>query len=491
MYFNRRVLATVAIISNYGIAEAGNCPQSVVNAASDAEFLKFALLNCIPTTVPGVGQAGTNRLGKATLDPQTCLATFMNNSKLSFGSAECLNTYSGFVRDIVADITGLNSSPFQAPTGAGATNYDACQYDSTNDRILVSYVCWNKLSKFLTSFQQSAGYPIVTNACDGSFVRSQALSKTLQDVVSKTLKAVSDGLAAALLYKPVDYRLLASGPDGTSHIVVGKWAKNTAGDYKANGVDLDLAMCYGAYQTIFDLLQGNTVMGITLPPLGVGSFGTLIAGPTGWQSGGLAMTALQTACQADITSGICAGSQLMSGLKSLFNNLSGYDIDFTGPLCSADTVSKLNSSPLTPTPYQFFVMCGLMSSKYTSQCSADSVSQYVASLNSTVGIECNGCYNEMYSSIQALITNSTATSVCNSLENVTSAACVASMAPVAAAYKSCTGVDLYTKIPSSIPSSNSSGSNSTSNGTASNDAASSRVINSGMIVLIAVLTYLM
>jgi len=484
MYFNKRALVTIAIISNYGIAEAGTCKQSTVDAASEAGFLQFALLNCLKSS----GTATKNKLGKDVLDPQTCLRTFTaTNSKVSFvGAGDCLDTYSQFI----IDIQNLAANPFDRPTGTGATGYESCVYDQTNDQILVSYVCWNKLSTLLMDFQQEAGYPMVTNACDGSFVRSQALLNPLQDVVTKALQSVADARQAT--YKTIDYTVAAAIPDGDNHIVVGKWAKDASMNYKANGVDLDLAMCYGAYQTIFDILQGSRLMTISDPALGA-YFGDTTTGPAAWvsSSGNIPLSGVQAACKADITSAGCSGTQLMTGLKSLFNNLSGYDIDFTGPLCSADTISKLDSPSLTPTPYQFFVMCGLMSSQYREICSTASVAQYVATLNSTVGTECNGCYNEMYSAIQELVSDSTVTSVCNSLANVTSDACVASMATVASGFKNCTGVNLYTKVPSSLPTpSNNTDSNST-NGTSPNGATSQAAINSGIIVLIAVLTYLM
>jgi len=482
MYFNRRVIATVAIISNYGIAEAGTCKQSIVDAASEAGFLKFALLNCVPSTTGGTD----NKLNKKVLDPQTCLQTFTaTNSKVSFvGAGDCLNTYTRFITGILGD----TSSPFVASTGTAST-YDPCSYDATNDQILVSYVCWNKLSTHLMDFQQSAGYPIVKNACDGSFVRSQALLNPLQDVVTKALKSISDGTQTS--YFSVDYTVAAAIKDGDNHIVVGKWAKDTSKNYKANGVDLNLGMCYGAYQTLFDVLQGNDVLLQKLgSALGSVKFGSMTAGPADWATaGGVRLAGVQAACKADITSAGCSGTQLMTGLKSLFNNLSGYDIDFTGPLCSADTISKLDSSSLTPTPYQFFVMCGLMSSQYPIVCSTSSVAHYVASLNSTVGTECNGCYNEMYSSIQKLLSDSTVTSVCNSLPNVTSDACVASMTKVASGFKNCTGVNLYTKVPSSLPTPSNGTNTNNTNGNSPN-GASRAAINSGIIVLIAVLTYL-
>jgi hypothetical protein len=404
MYFNRRVLATVAVICNYGIAQAGSCSQAVVNAASDAGFLQFALLNCIPGT-----QAGAkNILQKTVLDPQSCIATFAAQSNVKLGSDQCSGAYLTFVTDLASYIA-TRPSPFDAEGDPATSGYQTCTYDSINEQILVSYVCWNRLSNFLIDFQQSAGYPMVTNACDGSFVRSQALLNPLQNVVRKTLTAVADGGTAPALYRTIDYRLGGQGRDGDNHIVVGKWAKDSSKDYKQNGVDLNLAMCYGAYQTIFDLLQGSRVISILVPQLGA-LFGDVNGDPSGWKSETIPLTVLQTACKSDITSAACAGSQLMSGLKSLFNNMSGYDIDFTGPLCSADTISKLDSPSLTPTPYQFFVMCGLMSSQYREICSTASVAQYVATLNSTVGTECNGCYNEMYSAIQDLVSDSTVTS---------------------------------------------------------------------------------
>ncbi len=97
----------------------------------------------------------------------------------------------------------------------------------------------------------------------------------------------------------------------------------------------------------------------------------------------------------------------------------------------------------------------------------------------------------MYSSIQKLLSDSTVTSVCNSLHNVTSDACVASMATVASGFKNCTGVNLYTKVPSSLPTPTNGTNTNNTNGNSTNGASSRAAINSVIIVLIALLIYLM
>lgn len=67
MYFNRRVLFASFMIGNCNLVEAGDCNQSFVKAASDAGFLEYALIHCLPK-----GQSETeNSLNEPALDAQS------------------------------------------------------------------------------------------------------------------------------------------------------------------------------------------------------------------------------------------------------------------------------------------------------------------------------------------------------------------------------------------------------------------------------------
>ena len=486
MYFNRKLLIPTIAVLSLPVINAGDCSQTTVKAISDAGFLKYVLLNCISGT--GGAPATTNILGKSVVDAQACLATFKSLNNVSFGSGACESDYLTFVSGLAAKVAA-NVSPFDPATTI--TRGDLCSYDASTDTVSMSYLCWNLLSNFLTGFQQSAGYPIFMEPCDGATVRDASLADTLQQTVTAALTAAAGTVGDRNLLKWVDYSVAANKAtlDGTNHIVVGKWVKNSASNYKNTGVDLELGMCYGAYQTILDYLQGAT-LSFSTTKLGIVQPGATMI----WKDlNNNELTTLEAACKADITSNVCSGSILMGGIRELFQSMSGYDILFTGPLCDAASIAKVENPSLRPTPYQFFVMCGLMASQYPAECSSSAISQYVSSLESSVGSECNGCYLELSSKIQAFISNTTATAVCNSLANITSDACVAAMAPIASDFKDCSGADLYTKIPSSIPTPTPSDqTNTTTNGTASSDAVTSRMMmSSGVIVLVSVLAYLM
>ena len=484
MYFNKKVLLHTAVVLsiNANLAQAGTCSQDVVKKASDAGFLEYVLLNCVGKSSTSTT---TSILNAPILDSQTCVASF---GKSLTATGACLNEFTTLVSNIQAKVPIY--SPFDA---AGAS--DGCKYDAVNG-LTMSYVCWNRLEPSLLTFYKNAGYPIYIGACDPVTVRDLSMADIFDNTIKSTLtsKLVAGATPAVVAYAVSDYSVAGTITDGASHIVPGLWAK-VSGNYKATGVSLKLGMCYGAYQTILDILQGDdrtSVVGL-INGWGLQKIGAIGAGPNnGWKdlTTNTDLTSLMTACKSDPSASACANSPFISGVKSLFSSLSGYDIGFTGPMCDADAISKqIDSLGVQPTPYQFFVMCGLLPSQNTQACSAAATEQYVASLKSMVGTSCMACYDEMSTAIEAFVTNSTATGACNSFANITSDACVAALAPVATAFNECSGADLYTKLPTS-PSDSNTTDNSTTDGTATNDN-SVRVLNSGLIVAVAVLAYLM
>jgi hypothetical protein len=475
MYFNRRVLFASAVITCQSVVKAGDCKQSFVQSASDAGFLKYALLNCIAEETA----ANTvNALGEDVIDPQSCLTTFEESTGVAFSkeAPACVDTYRSFVADLAGMISGGDRSPFDAVAGLGADN-EGCQYDAESDEILMSYVCWNRMSTYLTAFQQSAGYPIFIQPCEAAFVRSVTLDDAIQTAITNTLDASTPSNFAVK-----DWRDSLVVTNGQDHIVVGDWEKDIGGYYKRNDVDLKTGMCYGAYQTLLDLLQGSGAIVITTPPLGVDSFGAFNTGPAGW-----GLSTLEEACKEDMTSASCANSQLITSLKSLFLSLSGYDITFAGPLCTANQITSLNSG-LEPTPFQLFLKCGLMASDYPAECSVPSLAQYNTQLVATVGEECSSCFTEMLAEVALLASNETVMAVCDSPANFSSSACVVAMKDVAENYKNCTGFDL--KTGELIEEVTTSSTSTTTSPTDANDAT--RIImSSGVIVMVAVMTYLL
>jgi len=493
MYFNRRVLIASAVIATQGVVEAGECKQSFVKAASEAHFLKYALVNCVAKVNPTTGTP-QNSKDKDVIDPQSCLTTFELATGVAFSkeSPACVAEYTGFVKavadDAVLDIP-LQSSPFQDISNS----HKGCFYDSAKDEIYMSYVCWNRLSAPLTAFQQGAGYPIFIQPCDAVDIRKMTLSKIIQKTFTDVLSAASADL---ITYGVSDFTLAASTGNGANHIVVPDW-KLVDGVYKNDGIDLETGMCLGTYQSVLDMIQGSgsfSQLIITEPPLGVdfGEYGVNGAsgGPANW-----GLPSLQLACKADITAPACANSQLMTGLRSLFTSWSGYDMAFTGPLCTADKITVSNQ--LNPTPFQFFGKCGLLPSENSAQCSLDAKMQYMTLLNTTVGYECLGCFAEMADDVADLLNNGTVKVACNSSANLTSAACVAALSGVAADFKNCTGSDLYTALASFIPATNTSNTSSTTNTTNTTDTDSDAndatriIMSSSAILLVAVMTYLM
>lgn len=483
MYFNRRVLFASAVIASPSVVRAGDCKQSFVQAASDAGFLKYAMLNCIPAALG----TSTNELGDTVIDPQSCLVAFEESTDVAFSKEPlaCVERYTAFVTEL-ADAIVLGRSPFEDVVVSSNIVHEGCSYDTAEDEVMMSYVCWNRMSEYLTDFQQGAGYPIFIQPCEAAFVRSVTLDGAIQTVITDTLDSVNVNEAT---YSVSDWTLAGRTSDGTNHIVVGDWEKDSNGDYLRNDVDLKTGMCYGAYQTLFDLLQGSTLISgaLSTSNLGVTDFGSLGAngvggGPTGWD-----LPTLEEACKEDMTSASCANSQLIRGLKSLFLSLSGYDITFDGPLCTANQIDSLNSG-LEPTPFKLFLKCAWMASDYPAECSLPSRAQYSTQLVATVGEACSSCFDEMYAEVALLASNETVMAVCDSPANFSSSACLVALKDVAENYKNCTGFDLNTgdvAVETTTPAPS-----TTAAPTDANDAA--RIImSSGVIVMVAVMTYLL
>lgn len=479
MYFNRRVLFASAVIACPSVVKAGDCKQSIVQAASDAGFLKYAMLNCIPK----VSSTSTNALDEDVIDAQSCLIAFEESTDVAFSKEPlaCVDRYTAFVSDLATGITGGDESPFE-----NAGGHQGCSYDETTDEIQMSYVCWNRMSEALTTFQQGAGYPIFLQPCEGSFVRRQALDDNLQNSLNDILDSLTATAPSPVAgdYGVSDWKLAATSSNGDEHIAIGDWARNGGNYYLRNDVDLKTGMCYGAYQTLLDLFQGSTLISgaLSTSNLGVTDFGSLVTGPVDW-----GLSTLQDACREDITAPSCANSQLFTGLRALFLSLSGYDIAFAGPLCTADQITSLNSG-LEPTPFQLFLKCGLMASDYPAECSVPSLAQYNTQLVATVGEECSSCFTEMLAEVALLASNETVMAVCDSPANFSSSACVVAMKDVAENYKNCTGFDL--KTGELIEEVTTSSTSTTTSPTDANDAT--RIImSSGVIVMVAVMTYLL
>jgi len=453
MYFNQRVIATVALLSSTTFA--GNCSQSVVNQASDNKFLEFVLTNCAPSAVFG---AGRNITGGTLLTAQTCLSTFIGRG-LNPGpnpidiNSKCGDEFYNFARSI----TQMTTQNIDLVTTAG---HEGCKY--SDGKLTMSYVCWNRISTALDSFMDDsgAGYPIYTNPCTVATVRNGSVA----DFFGNTVKTVSKAVAADV--QAVDFLANANPTEKTLHVVPAGFALDSNKLFKATASVKD-GMCYGCYAGFLDTLQGG------LP----------------WYTTALTDD-VKGVCASDPSDPVCLNSLVVAKAVRKFQTCTGFDIAFRGPLCDETANKYFQTNFVAPTPFQYVVKCGILKSDFANECTPDVVDDFSKKVQAAVGIQCGSCFEELKANITALKDNTDVKLACTK-DTISSASCQASLASALKAFKDCTGSDLLVDAPAADSSSSSadSGASSTDSSSSTGSGAtttSNASVASSLVGLVAV-----
>jgi len=422
MYFNVRVVAALGVIA--APAMAGNCAQSVVMQASENKFLEFVIRNCATSALG----ATLNMEGTDLLDPETCLSTFISDHNPGDNPIDLTSRCGGDFLQLVTSVSQADGVA-HATLDASAAGYEGCKL--VDGELMVSYVCFNRLSSALQNFADDfgAGYPVYANACTPQFIRSQNRSEFYKSAVEAFAAA-----ATPATFAPVDWTALAPGAEGVDHMVPAQFAK-VGGVYTAAS-SLKDAMCYGCAAQFMDDLQSAT----------------LTAG-------------VIDSCSTDANSPACLNSRTIANLKKDFATCTGFSFDFNGPLCTQTNMDDLKANLKNPTSWEYYVMCGVLPTEYPEQCTTEVIDNFDASVNEKVGTACGSCLIELKDAVAAAKDDAAVKRACTKT-TLTSTECKAALADVALAFKSCAGYELDTMASSS---SNSAG-GSTSNGGSDSNA---------------------
>ena len=148
---------------------------------------------------------------------------------------------------------------------------------------------------------------------------------------------------------------------------------------------------------------------------------------------------LAASCSEDPRSELCAESTVVLQAREKFQVCSGYDIDFTGPVCDSSAAQEVEE--LVPPPYYAITNCAVNSDRY-----CDSMHQYFAAIEKMTGDSCSICYREFNDNVNAaaVAEGSTLVADCSGMEGLWTEECRASLAPALFDFQVCSGFDLNT-----------------------------------------------
>jgi len=297
---------------------------------------------------------------------------------------------------------------------------------------MMSYNCWYKLDKpyngvsygILTAFQHSAGFPVVTNACGGEYIRSVSL----WNFYSLNFKALLDGRAGGKDYTvcnqdpSTDCGGTAAGPD---HIIAGGFGGNT-GPYLAHSA-LKQGICYGCYSRFLDDIQADLMNG-TLGNLGIGS-------------------GLYSTCRSNPESSLCMMSVFVATNLDRFKTCtSGYSIDFTGPLCYPEQLAAVTTT-MNPLPYTFLTRCAAQN------CTDIQKWNYFVNLkNVTNSHDCTSCYNDAFYDLKEAFSTNTSLPIACAGRELYSQNCRSGLSHVLEKFTECGGGNLTAISETIVPS---------------------------------------
>ena len=161
---------------------------------------------------------------------------------------------------------------------------------------------------------------------------------------------------------------------------------------------------------------------------------------------------LKEACE-DSSSHACAQSTTMLAAKQIFVHCAGHDIEFVGPVCTAEQTDMVEA--MIPGPYYAMTHC-----QYNpNDVFCGHISEYLSTVSTRTNDSCGLCYSEYAQ--HALVDGDDDIAACSGEEGVWSKACIAVQKEALLNFRVCAGVDLET-----VPRSTTSASPATTSRTA-------------------------
>jgi hypothetical protein len=141
---------------------------------------------------------------------------------------------------------------------------------------------------------------------------------------------------------------------------------------------------------------------------------------------------LKALCLADPHDAICKNSTAVQRAMYYFRNCAGYDIEFMGPVCTAEQLAPIQQ--MNPHPYIPLMMCKFDTDSFSDVCS--DVEGYIAELSTVSGsTDCGGCFTSFYDNI--LVTDATKSACAGG--NYATPICIASQQSAHIKFQACSG----------------------------------------------------
>jgi hypothetical protein len=326
--------------------------------------------------------ASTNFLRETTRGMTECLTTWISENSGTHAIPSSGDCRSAYQNFVNA------VQPIAVGTLGVVTN--RCTYDETNEKLTITIDCLlqtdtnTALGKFKS---QSGSYIGGAQQCPAVTVRK---------------------LSQASIYETI---ITAGMTTGTNPI-------RTAEGNIDPSEDGGNAFCYKCYSDFYDAM---------------------------YAAQGVSGTDIVTVC-TDPTVSACLSSTVVQNAVAAFKTCSGgFDIRFTGPVCSATDVDEVQK--LIPAPYFTFTHCAY--NPTDSFCST--VDAYVDKIQEDSDSSCVLCYKDFRASLKDDALVDAKIAACTGAEGVYAAACKASSAASLSNFYACSGYQLNTVKPATAP----------------------------------------
>lgn len=249
-----------------------------------------------------------------------------------------------------------------------------CLYDSEKKDITIGYDCALSINGALNTFALLTGYSISQDVCRSDLLRARSVSGTY----GKLLNLALNGVVAF----PVD---LKSVEDGLCD------------------------MCYANFLTKIGVIDDGTHDDVV------------------------------AACLTDHgQSNVCKTSTVILPARTEFEECSGYDVDFKGPVCTQKEVEDIQE--LIPTPYFTFTHCA-----YNNEAFCSTITAYFDQIEKESSDTCVLCYREFNDALLSKQHNADTINACTGPMGVWDVQCLDAYRDALSNFRTCSGFDLDTK----------------------------------------------